>query len=700
MGGGTRRRTSPPSGGPKDRSRRLLDATSIRLRQASYLRKWLILGAIIGVVAGLGAIAFTVALRWATSFFLGVVGGYTPPAPTGEGATLGSGSHFARPWAIPLVVGLGGLISGILVFALAPEAEGHGTDAAIDAVHHNPKGIRGRVSFVKIVASAITIGSGGSAGREGPTAQISAGFGSMLARWLDLTPRDARIAVTVGIGSGIGAIFRAPLGGAILGAEVLYREDVEADALIPSLVASIVGFAVFGAVNGFTPIFGSSEAYHFAHPTELLYYAFIGVAAGLVGRLYAADFYAVVRLTHRLPGSRMWKPAVGGLLVGVMALAIPQVLGTGYGWVQVAMSAGLMTLPLWIVIALPFAKILATSLSIGSGGSGGIFGPGMVIGGFLGAAVWRLASGLPAVPHDPAPFVVVGMIACFGSIAHAPLAVMLMVAEMTGTLEMLAPAMVAVGIASAVVGDATIYTSQIRNRTESPAHRFRFGLPLLASIPVAEAMRPPRLVRDADTPVRDALGLLTALGLTGAPVTDAEGIFRGSVDTASMDAADATKHLAAQVEGTAPAVPADATLDSVVEVFASDHVAWVPVLDASRRVVGIVGTADLIDAYRRSLVSSMRSLRSIFGGSVFVEIEVHEHAAMAGAPVGDAAWPAGVVVVAIQRGNQLIFPEPSTTIQTGDVLSLLVPIGSEARLRTMLDASVGDLDTTDDSPMI
>ena len=167
-------------------------------------------------------------------------------------------SHLVRPWALPLIVGLGGLISGILVFSLAPEAEGHGTDAAIAAVHHNPRGIRARVSFVKIVASAITIGSGGSAGREGPTAQISAGFGSMLARWLDLTPTDARIAVTVGIGSGIGAIFRAPLGGAVLGAEILYRDDFEADALIPSLVASIVGFTVFGAVEGFDPIFGNA----------------------------------------------------------------------------------------------------------------------------------------------------------------------------------------------------------------------------------------------------------------------------------------------------------------------------------------------------------------------------------------------------------------------------------------------------------
>jgi CIC family chloride channel protein len=681
------------------RQLRLLGSASARLRRAGYLRKWLVLGVLIGVVAGLGAIAFTTALRWATDLFLGVIGGYTPPAPAGEGATLGSGSHFARPWAIPLVVGLGGLISGILVFGLAPEAEGHGTDAAISAVHHNPRGIRGRVSFVKIVASAITIGSGGSGGREGPTAQISAGFGSMLGRWLGLTPSDTRIAVTVGIGSGIGAIFRAPLGGAVLGAEVLYREDVEADALIPSLIASIVGFAVFGAVEGFSPIFGT-PGYHFDHPAELIYYAVIGVIGGLLGRLYAKSFYGVTHLTRKVQGSRMLKPAVAGLLVGMMALAVPEVLATGYGWVQLAMTAAILTLPLWVVVALPFAKILATSLSIGSGGSGGIFGPGMVIGGFLGAAVWRLARDLPAVPHSPAPFVVVGMIACFGSIAHAPLAVMLMVGEMTGSLEMLAPAMVAVGLASVVVGDATIYESQLRNRTEAPAHRFRFGLPLLASLPVSEAMRPPRLVLGGDVTAREAHEQLVELGLSGAPVGDRGSVFRGSVDVDLVARADPGEPVRSLADGTVAAVPKDATLDAVVEVFATDHVAWVPVLDAGRRIVGIVGTADLIGAYRHSLAGSLRSLRSIFSGSILAEEEVRSGSAVVGRAIADAGWPNGTVVVAIQRGEQLIFPEPSTQIRQEDVLSALVPRALEKRFREVLGNDSVSEEATEDQPMI
>lgn len=662
-------------------SARALGGVSTRLRRTGYLRKWIILGALIGVVAGLGAIAFTTALEWATRFFLGTLAGYTPPTPFGEGHAFASGGHFARPWSIPLVVGLGGLLSGFLVFKFAPEAEGHGTDAAIAAVHHGPKGIRARVSGIKIVASALTIGSGGSAGREGPTAQISAGFGSMLSRWLDLTPSDARIAVAVGIGAGIGSIFRAPLGGAILGAEVLYRDDVEVEALIPSIVASIVGFAVFGAVEGFSPIFGVLQGYQFRHPFHLVYFALIGVVAGLVGRLYARSFYGVVRLTHRLPGSRMLKPAAAGVLVGLIALVVPEVLGTGYGWVQAAMGPRLLTLPLWIVLLLPFAKILATSLSIGSGGSGGIFGPGMVIGGFLGAGAWRLLSDLPGVPASPAPFVVVGMIACFGSVAHAPIAVMLMVAEMTGNLHLLAPAMVAVGLAALVVGDVTIYSSQLKNRAESPAHGFRFGLPLLASVPVAEAMRTPRLVLEAKSSVRESLDSLIALDLAGAPVRDERGRFLGSVETDELVEREPGETVDRASDPMTPTVPIEANLDAVVEALAVDHARRVVVLDHDHRVAGLVAASDLVRAYRGFLEESLRRLGSTFRGTMLLEEEVRAGAAAEGKSVSDPSWPKGTVVVAIQRGEQLIFPESQTKLQTGDVVSILAPAGKEDRVR-------------------
>jgi Chloride channel protein EriC len=442
--------------------------------EPGYLLKWLCLSTLIGIVAGLGAIAFYAAIHFANTWLLEGIVGYIPPSSAGEGSSaIMSFWSSPRPWLLPVVTTLGGLLAGIIVFTWAPEAEGHGTDAAIKAFHEGTT-IRARIPLIKLVASAITIGSGGSAGREGPAAQISAGFGSLLAKALKLDAQDSRVALATGVGAGIGAIFRAPLGGAILAAEVLYKDDLEVEALIPALIASIVGYSVFGAWSGWSPIFSTPADLTFSSPPQLLYYIVIGLLCGLIGRLYARGFYGITDIFHHIPLPNWSKPALGGLLVGLMGLVIPQTIGMGYGWVQVSMGTGLLTLPLWILLLLPFAKILATSLTVGSGGSGGIFGPGMVIGGMVGALVWRLSYHiLPGLPPTPAPFVIVAMMALFGGIAHAPLAIMLMVAEMTGNLSLLAPAMLAVGISSILVGQDSIYASQVDTRLDSPAHRIQ-----------------------------------------------------------------------------------------------------------------------------------------------------------------------------------------------------------------------------------
>ena len=389
-----------------------------------------------------------------------------------------------RWWAVPLVVVLGGLVAGLVVFTFAPEAEGHGTDAAIDAVHHNPRGIRLRAVVVKIVASAVTIGSGGSGGREGPTAQISAGFGSLLARALDLSPEDGRVAVSVGIGSGIGAIFSAPLGGAVLAAEIVYRDDFEYEALLPGVFASIVAYAIFGAVFGYRSLFSIPGGYAF-QPEQLAWFALIGVLAGGMGLLYSKSFYGVARLARRPPILATVPPRPGRPAHGPGRPVAPRNTGHGLRMGAKGPLADLDHLSIFVVIALPFARIAATSFSIGTGGSGGVFGPGMVIGAFTGLAVWRLLEPFaPGVGHSPAPFVVVGMMATFGGISRAPIAVMLMVAEMTGSVGLLGPAMVAVAIAWFIVGrtDDSIYRSQLRTRADSAASRLGFGLPLLATL--------------------------------------------------------------------------------------------------------------------------------------------------------------------------------------------------------------------------
>ncbi|MCW2513089.1 MAG: chloride channel protein [Mycobacterium sp.] len=444
------------------------------VRNSGYLRKWLILGVAIGTIAGLGAVVFFLALEWAGEYLLGDLGGYRPPTPVSEGGVGATG--FQRAWAIPLVTLGGALVSAFIVAKFAPEAEGHGTDSAIEAVHTDPRSIRARAVLVKMVSSALTIGSGGSAGREGPTAQISAGFGSLLARRLDLSDVDGRVAVSLGIGSGIGAIFGAPLGGAVLAASIVYREDFDYRSLVPGFITSGTAYAIYGAFLGYDPLFGFVAPDYVFDPTQLGWFLVIGIVSAAVGYLYAKVFYGTMALTRRLPGGKVVKPAVGGLLVGLLALLIPQILSSGYGWVQLASARDtLMAIPLWIVLILPLAKIVATSLSIGTGGSGGIFGPGMVIGGFVGAAIWRLAdlAGLPGIPGGPGVFVIVAMMACFGSVAHAPLAVMIMVAEMTGSFSVLPGAMITVGIAYLLItrSNVSIYQSQRLNRESAEAER-------------------------------------------------------------------------------------------------------------------------------------------------------------------------------------------------------------------------------------
>jgi CIC family chloride channel protein len=714
----------------------------------SYLWRWLILASVIGAVAGLGAVAFFELLRLSTQFFLQTLANYRVPAPFGEGNALGSGTHYLRAWAIPLVVVAGALAAGFLVFTWAPEAEGHGTDAAIDAVHYNPRGIRLRAVVIKMLASALTIGSGGSGGREGPTAQISAGFGSLLARVLDLSPEDGRIAVSVGIGSGIGAIFSAPLGGAVLAADVVYRDDFEYEALVPGLFASIVAYAIFGAVYGYHPLF-STPSYHFDQPIQLLWFAMIGVIAGGVGLLYSKGFYGIATLSSRLPFSRKLRPALGALFVGLIALAVPEVLGTGYGWVQVSLDTGvrnsLLHTPIWIVVMLPFVRIVATAFSIGTGGSGGVFGPGMVIGAFTGLAVWRLLAPIaPGVGHDPAPFVVVGMMAVFGGISRAPLAVMIMVAEMTGSIQIVAPALVAIALSTFIVSrsDDSIYRSQLRTRADSEASRLQFGLPLLALVQVVDAATPPKLVLRDTMLLVEARDELRAANLPGAPVVDGDGLYLGTVDLSrvvrvlegagggagaggggagaggagagaggSSAEADSDAQggggpsggpsgggpsgggpsgggpspltVGAVVDTTTATVPDTARLNVALEALMQAGGHWVTVT-SSRRVVGILAISDVMRGYQHALAANAGQIAAISPSAVTIEERVGADSPVADVPLSAAGLPPGCIVVSVQRGEHMLFATGSTILRQGDVVSALATQTTEGAARRMI----------------
>ncbi|GCE15764.1 chloride channel protein [Tengunoibacter tsumagoiensis] len=592
-----------------------------------YLLKWLILSTLIGIVAGLGAILFYGAIHIANSWFIEGIIGYTQPSPAGEGATsVMSFWSSARPWLLPVVTTLGGLVAGLIVFTWAPEAEGHGTDAAIKAFHEGTS-IRARIPLIKLIASAITIGTGGSAGREGPAAQISAGFGSILANILHLNIQDRRIALATGMGAGIGAIFSAPLGGAILAAEILYKDDLEVEAIMPALMASIVGYSIFGAYSGWHTIFSVPTNLAFSSPPQLLYYVVIGILCGLIGRFYAHGFYGITHQFHRLPLPGWLKPALGGLLVGLIGLVLPQAIGMGYGWVQVSMGVGLLSLPLWVILLLPFVKILTTGLTVGSGGSGGIFGPGMVIGGMVGAIVWRLSYHVfPGVPEIPGPFVIVAMMALFGGIAHAPLAIMLMVAEMTGNLSLLAPAMIAVSIASILVGKDTIYGSQLNSRADSPAHRLQMSFPLLSTLAVRQAMSELKLWFSPQQTVAVIELQLADEVLIGAPVIDSEGNLQGIVTLADIQTIpidQRSQQTAQEIMHThILTIDADAPLDEALEQLTSARVSWALVVEqdyvtSSQKTLGIVTAASIAQLYRQILAGEAQETRLMLSETRF-----------------------------------------------------------------------------------
>ncbi len=229
---------------------------------------------------------------------------------------------------------------------------------------------------------------------------------------------------------------------------------------------------MLGSLLGFEPLFGAVVPDYVFDPAQIGWFVLIGIVCAAVGYLYARVFYATVDHSRRLPGGPVLRPAAGGLAVGLLGLLMPQVLASGYGWAQKATAADtLLSIPLWIVLLVPVAKIVATSLSIGTGGSGGIFGPGIVIGAFVGAGIWRLAemADAPGIPSGPGVFVVVAMMACFGSVAHAPLALIIMVAEMTHSFSVAPGAMIAVGIAYLLISrtDVSIYRSQRESRDQA-----------------------------------------------------------------------------------------------------------------------------------------------------------------------------------------------------------------------------------------
>jgi len=463
--------------------------------------RWLILGSVVGIVSGLGAILFQSGLSLLQELTVVHWMGLSPGSAGGESPLVSfvRGPYF--PVLILIIPAAGGLLSGWLVYTFAPEAEGHGTDAVINSYHRQRGIINPKVPLIKLFASIITIGTGGSGGREGPIAQIGSGFGSFLATRMGLNTRTRRWLLAAGMGAGIGSIFRAPLAGALFAAEVLYSDpEVESEVLLPATVASIIAYSVFSLAFGWGHMFIASDTLGFSNPLELIPYLLMAVVLALAALFYVKIFYGINKLFKSLKIPNMFKPAIGGLLTGITAFAlitafndrtyVVDVMSGGYGIIQEVLSNGLTHVSIIVLLVIGASKILTTSFSIGSGGSAGVFGPSMVIGGALGTAMGYIFQMIaPDLIQHPAAFTIVGMAGFFAAAANTPLSTIIMVSELTGNYELLMPTMWVCSISFLVAKKWSIYQSQVPNHNFSQAHFGKMAPDILNTTRVADAFK-------------------------------------------------------------------------------------------------------------------------------------------------------------------------------------------------------------------
>ncbi|MCA9037608.1 MAG: chloride channel protein [Planctomycetaceae bacterium] len=594
--------------------------------------KWFLMATIVGIVSGCGAIAFQVAGQVVVRYVLLEYSGFAPGEGHGEHALFESPeTQFSFPMLLGVLT-LGGLASGILVYTFAPEAEGHGTDGAIDAFHNRRGNIPLRVAIVKTIASAITLGTAGSGGREGPIAQIGASISSYLGQRMHLSARDRRILLAAGMGAGVGAIFRAPLAGALFAGEILYREaDIESDVIVPAAIASIIAYSVYGLFLPpelcFAHIFGGLAQYSTHSLTELIPYSILAIALSLVAVLYIKIFYGIHELFGKLPGPKHIRPAIGALLAGLVAAglyysmgqdrAVLAVLSTGYGTLQQGLETpGEVGLKVLLIVG--FFKILTTSLTIGSGGSGGVFGPSMVIGGCTGVAVGKICAMAWPGLVNPGAFGVVGMAGFFAGCAHAPISTIIMVSEMTGSYSLLLPAMWVSTLCFLMCKRSSLYRKQVASRLESPAHRGDFLVDVLEGITVEDVYRKDRkyeCVPESMT-LAEIVQLLSKTHQHYFPVINSEGsmvgifsdddIRRFIFDETIWQLADAADIMITRFLRVTP----EEDLNSALQKFTRLNVDELPVLDAETgtKLLGMLRRKETIGAYNRRILEQKQEV--------------------------------------------------------------------------------------------
>lgn len=557
------------------------------------------LAVLVGLGTGLGAAFFIWLVESAREVFFGY---------SRELLTKG----FAVDWRywVPLVPVVGGLLVGPIVYYFAREARGHGVPEVMDAVARRGGIIRPRVALAKTIASAICIGSGGSAGREGPIVQIGSAIGSMIGQRFKMSASLMKILVGCGAAAGISAVFNAPIAGVFFSLEVILGDfaiGTFAPVILASVVASVTSHALLGDHAAFV-----IPDYTLVSAWEIPLYAILGILAGFVARLFVRTLYLGEDLFEKLKMPGWLKPALGGLLLGILGLFFPQVFADGYETIaQVLSGQG----ALWLLVVLLFAKILATTFTLGSGNSGGIFAPSLFMGTALGGAFGQTVHTLfPTVTASSGAYAVVGMGAVVAAATHAPITALMIIFEMTRDYHIILPLMIACVVATMVsmrMAPDSIYTRKLMRR--GIILRQGRDVNVLARHAVTEVM-----TRDFDTiPVNvrvpEIMKKFEETGRSVFLVVDSEGLLVGMLGfqelrmlltKPSLDALVIASDIMRPVQQT---LFPDDRLTEAWDLFRPDEVGVIPVVerDHNRRIVGLVTRERITSFYNRQLVENL-----------------------------------------------------------------------------------------------
>jgi len=646
-----------------------------------------VLALVVGTGAGVGAVAF----RYLILVFTHAFSGYADYSAHGH-AAYGYFHHLGF-WFVVLAPVAGGLLYGPLIQLGAREARGHGVPEVMLAVAERGGRIRPQVAFVKAVASALCIGSGGSVGREGPIVQIGSALGSTLGQLTRVPESRLRILVACGAAGGISATFNAPIAGVFFALELILR-DFEAESfgvvVLASFAADIIGRAAFGDHP-----FLHLPSFQLSSPVEYLLYAGLGVAAAFVGVAFIRILYGSEDLADRLWRGPEWlRPVAGGVLLGLLLLALPELYGVGYPPLEKAIRGGWAV---WFLFALLAGKILATSLTISIGGSGGVFAPSLFMGAMLGSAYGAgVHHFLPGMTAPAGAYGLVGMGAVFAAAARAPITAVIIVFELTGEYRIILPLMfaivLAVGVAHQISRDS-IYTLKLRRRGID-VMRGR-GANLMGLLTVRDAMQPVPLSVRQETPLNEVIERLMQGPADGLPVVDETGAYRGTVTSQQVEQAMRDNALDSEAGGLAQETTAlrpSQSLEQALSALMRER-SGLPVLEPeTRRVVGWLTNMDVLRAYNQRLEAGIRDAErrqaqqrqrpevGLVGSAIarlrgyrIVELELGGSATPIGGRLGDLSLPDGATVLGLRRNGEAISTSDGTVLGAGDRLTLLVP---------------------------